>query len=135
MPVLFQNLVGVNHSPGLHGRHLFSAVAGLDYEATAGTLNFGDGETSAEFEVTITGDSQSESDETVDLTLSNPSGGADLGDPNAAVLTIVNAVSPNRISGGGCALQASESVHPLGLAFVAALLPYGFAIPRIRRVP
>lgn len=66
-----------------------TAVAGSDYTATSGTLtwvNHEDGPQS--FLVPITGDSADESDETVHLTLSLPTGGATLGSPSAAILTI-----------------------------------------------
>jgi hypothetical protein len=65
-----------------------TAKAGSDYTAAAGTLNFAAGETSKTFTVNITGDSQVEGDETLNLKLSNASAGAFLGGPSAAVLTI-----------------------------------------------
>jgi hypothetical protein len=66
-----------------------TAVAGTDYTATIGTLtwvNHQDGPQS--FLVPITDDSADESEETVHLTLSSPTGGATLGSPSAAILTI-----------------------------------------------
>jgi probable HAF family extracellular repeat protein len=66
-----------------------TANAGGDYTATSGTLNFADGETSKTFNVPLTDDAQRETNETVHLTLSN-AGGAALGNPGAAVLTIVD---------------------------------------------
>src|SRR5262249_15116671 len=65
-----------------------TATAGSDYTATSGTLIFGDGETSKTFTIPITNDTAVESDETVNLTLSDPTGGASLGSPASAVLTI-----------------------------------------------
>ena len=65
-----------------------TAVSGSDYTATSGTLSFDDGVTSQTFSVNITNDSTYEGDETVDLALSSPSGGAGLGSPATAVLTI-----------------------------------------------
>src|SRR5439155_1409589 len=58
-----------------------------DYTATGGTLTFAPGQTSQTFAVPITDDTLAESDETVQLALSNPSG-ATLGMPSAATLTI-----------------------------------------------
>ena len=67
-----------------------TAVAGSDYTAVSGTLSFADGETSKTFTIPITADTVAEGDETVNLTLSNPTGGATMGTPNTAVLTIEN---------------------------------------------
>jgi subtilisin family serine protease len=61
-----------------------------DYTATSGTLTFGAGETSQTFIVTTTADTVDEANETVNLTLGNPTGGATLGAPATAVLTIAD---------------------------------------------
>ncbi len=65
-----------------------TARAGSDYTATSGTLTFADGETSKTFTVTILNDALTEGQETVQLILTNATGGAVLGTPNLAVLTI-----------------------------------------------
>lgn len=65
-----------------------SAVAGSDYVAIAGTLNFADGVTSQSFNVAILDDTLFEGDEAFDITLSNVTGGASLGSPAAAAITI-----------------------------------------------
>src|SRR5207237_7531348 len=68
-----------------------SATAGSDYTATSGDLNWADGDASAKtFDISITGDVAVEPDETVNLTLSAPTGGATLGSPDTSVLTITN---------------------------------------------
>lgn len=64
-----------------------TATAGSDYTATSGTLTFQPGETSQTFAVPILNDALAESDETVNLALSNPTN-ATLGTPSQAVLTI-----------------------------------------------
>jgi hypothetical protein len=67
-----------------------TAAAGTDYTAASGTLTFGAGETSRTFTVVLLDDSVYEVNETLNLTLSNPTGGAVLGSPATAVLTIVD---------------------------------------------
>ena len=55
-------------------RHSGTATSGDDYTAiTAGTLTFAAGVTSDTLAVSVTGDDTAESDETVIVTLSNPS--------------------------------------------------------------
>ena len=67
-----------------------TATAGSDYTSASGTLTFLDGETSKTFTVPVTDDTTQETLETVNLTLSAPTGGATLGTPASAVLTIVD---------------------------------------------
>src|SRR5205085_11934608 len=90
-----------------------TAIAGSDYTATSGTLRWADGDTSAKtFNVSVTGDTTYEADETINLTLSSTTGGATLGSPNTSVLTITNddtapTISINSVSvseGGGNAV-------------------------------
>ncbi len=59
-----------------------TATAGSDYTATSGTLSFSAGETRKTLAVTISDDTEIESDETFTVTLSNASG-ADLGTTSA----------------------------------------------------
>ena len=57
-----------------------SATAGSDYAAASGTLHWADGDIASKtFTVTLHGDPAGEPAETVNLTLSNPMGGAVLG--------------------------------------------------------
>lgn len=65
-----------------------TATAGQDYTESSGTLTFAAGDNSETFTVSITDDATDEPDETVNLALSNAQGGATLGDPDEAVLTI-----------------------------------------------
>jgi hypothetical protein len=59
-----------------------------DYTSVSGTLTFSNGVANQTFSVTILSDTNAEPDETVNLTLSNPTGGASLGSPSSAALTI-----------------------------------------------
>jgi len=65
-----------------------TAAAGQDYVATNGTLTFAPGQGSQTFSVPILNDSLVEGTETVNLTLSNPTGRVVLGSPSTGVLYI-----------------------------------------------
>ncbi|MCK0114331.1 cell wall-binding repeat-containing protein [Ornithinimicrobium sp. F0845] len=116
-----------------------TATAGSDYTATSGTLTFPAGSTTQSFTVPVTDDSEAEPDETVNLTLSNPSGGgAFLGSPSEAVLTIVDnddEAGPvvERIAGadryGTAAAVSSEWAPGVDLVYIASGLNYPDAMP------
>lgn len=74
-----------------------TATAPDDYTATSGKLAFGDGEVLKVFTVPIQLDSVSETNETINLTLFSPTGGATLGPQSTARITITN---NNRITQG-----------------------------------
>jgi uncharacterized repeat protein (TIGR01451 family) len=67
-----------------------TAISPSDYLATSGTLHFSAGETFKTLSVPLVEDLYVEGNETVTLSLSNPSGGAFLGSPNIFTLTIVD---------------------------------------------
>ena len=67
-----------------------SANAGSDYAAASGTLTFGPGEAGKTFAVPVTSDSAREGDETFQVTLSNATGGASIGSPAGATVTITD---------------------------------------------
>ncbi|MFC5467998.1 FG-GAP-like repeat-containing protein [Cohnella suwonensis] len=71
-----------------------TAMAGSDYTATSGTLNFADGETYNSFAIPILGDSAYEGNETINITIGNASSGAILGSPSTAVLTVTDDDAP-----------------------------------------
>ncbi len=73
-----------------------SANAG-DYTAQSDTLTFGAGETTKTFTIPIRSDTNVEGDETVDLTLSNPTGDAVLGSQRTAVLVIADDDFPSGV--------------------------------------
>ena len=86
------NAVSVNYATVAGGSATggASSVAGVDYQNTSGTLNFAAGVTSQTFNVPICDDALTEPNETVNLALSTPGGGAVLGAQNTAVLTITD---------------------------------------------
>jgi hypothetical protein len=61
-----------------------------DYTAAIGRLRFGAGETARSFDVFITDDVYAEGNETINITLSNPSPGSQIGDMVTTLLTIVD---------------------------------------------
>ncbi len=67
-----------------------TAAAGVRYLAAAGTLMFAPGQIVASFPITILNDSVGEGDQTVLLTLGNPTGGSVLGARRTATLTILD---------------------------------------------
>ena len=67
-----------------------TATAGSDYTATSGTLSFGPGEASKSFTVPIAQDTDYEGSETFQVLLSNAGGGANLGTPAGATVTIAD---------------------------------------------
>src|SRR5262249_44146048 len=71
------------------------ATPELDYMPTNGTLVFGPGQLSKSFTVPIVNDAINEPAEVVPLQLSNPGGGASLGERSSAVLVILD----NDVSG------------------------------------
>ncbi len=89
-----QAIITVRHIGGLGAAAVSystgggSALAGTDYIATSGILNFAAGETSKVFIVPIYGDSVLDPGETVSLSLSSPTNGATVSDPSIASLTI-----------------------------------------------
>ncbi|HEX8738222.1 MAG TPA: Calx-beta domain-containing protein, partial [Pyrinomonadaceae bacterium] len=84
--------------------------AGVDYVNTGGTVNFAAGQSTQTFTVQICPDALDEPNETFTVTLSGATGGAIIGSPNAATVTItdddatptlsINDVSQNEGTGG-----------------------------------
>ena len=83
--------VNFGTSDGTATGGLFSCTPSADYRATSGTLGWASGETVPKtFTIPICADTLDETDETVNITLSSPTGGAVLGTPSTAVLTITD---------------------------------------------
>jgi hypothetical protein len=66
------------------------ASSRCDFTTAIGTLRFAGGETSKTFNVLISNDNYVEGPETLELTLSNPTGGAVFGVPQTAILSITD---------------------------------------------
>ena len=71
-----------------------TATAGSDYTAVSPTVNFASGDTTKTVSIPIINDTAVEASETVNLALSSPMGGATLGSPNTATLTITDNDAP-----------------------------------------
>ena len=67
-----------------------TAIAGKDYSTKSGILTFAAGEVIKTFKVPLLNDKLEEGSETVNLTLSNPTGGATLGSLSQSTLTILD---------------------------------------------
>jgi Tol biopolymer transport system component len=71
-----------------YATHDGTAVAGTQYTATVNTLNFGAGQASATFTVPLIHNPAVTDNTTFTITLSNATGGATLGSPTTAVVTV-----------------------------------------------
>ena len=86
-----------------------TATAPADYTATSQTVSFANGDAANKtVSIPIVNDTSVEPNETVNLALTSPTGGATLGSPSTAVLTITDndagvtlSVSPTTIARGG----------------------------------
>jgi hypothetical protein len=89
-----------------------SATGGVDYALTSGTLVWADGDqTNRTFDVAITDDAEAEGNETAQISITNPTGGATLGNPSSAQLTIVDndAATPGEFRFGAETVSVGEA--------------------------
>src|SRR5687768_3410458 len=94
-----------------------SCTAGVDFISPSGTLVFADGDTIESFDITICNDSPlSDSNETFNLALSNPTGGAAIGDPNTVSVTIAD--NTPALQFGTSAYTAIENTTPFNVNVV-----------------
>lgn len=100
-----------------------TATAGSDYSATTGTLTWPAGDASERsFTVPITSDAQTESDEALVVTLSNPDGGASIEGSATFNITITNDVGiaqPSVRGGGGGGAMGGDILLLLALLGLA----------------
>lgn len=88
-----------------------TATAGTDYEVVSGTLTFLSGVSSGTFQVKILNDSVTEGSEAITLKLLNVTGGASLGTPSTATLTIRD---DETSASAGSAGSSSSSILSVG---------------------
>lgn len=103
-----------------------TATSGSDYTSASSTLSWADAETADKtFAVTITQDADVEGDETFTATLSSPTGGASLGSPSAATVTIVDDEAPSIPLMGGLIFEAEDGLieSPFAVASGAIAQP------------
>ncbi len=96
-----------------------TATAGADFTPVSGMLTFAPGETTKSFSVPVLPDPAREGDLLVQVSLSNPTGGAELVGPSAAAVTIVDNETAR-------SLGHWSDIQPLSiLAIHMQLLPTG----------
>jgi choice-of-anchor B domain-containing protein len=113
-----------------------TATTANDYTAASGTLNWPAFDTTERsFTVPITNDSQSESDETISVTLSAASGGASIEGSPSFTITVNNddaATTPPSSSGGGGGALSTDLLLLLALlGLVRRRSPARFCAPRV----
>ena len=86
-----------------------SAVNGEDYSAIRTVVTFEPGETEKTVTIPIINDSTDEPDETINIALENPTGGAILGSPINAIVTILDNDAPPMISVNNVTLNEGNS--------------------------
>jgi hypothetical protein len=132
LTVTFQRVTGVASSVAVqYATSDGTAKAGQDYTAASGTLTFGAGESVKTISIPILPDSLDEPAETFTISLSNVTGGAALGTPATATVTIndvdttpckttlsaevpVGSTTLPVVSQQGCAIGDHVSINPGG---------------------
>ncbi|NEP02092.1 MAG: hypothetical protein F6K58_26240 [Symploca sp. SIO2E9] len=79
-----------------------------DYDDNPILVTFADGETSKTVEISLVDDTEVEGNETINLDLSNPTGGVTIGDSDSATLTIVDNDTPPPSPGETITLEAEN---------------------------
>jgi hypothetical protein len=104
-----------------------SATAGVDYVAASGTLAFADGQTSQTFTVSLLNSGNPDGNETFNLTLSGPAGGATLGAPGTAVVTLIELNDDVRFVAGLYHDVLGRAADAAGLANFVSVVDAGRA--------
>lgn len=111
-----------------------TASGGVDYTDVSGTLSFGSGENTRTFTIPLLNDNLAEDPETIDLILSNPTGGAVLGQQPVASVRLISddsvisfselIYSVNELSQGGRAIvqiiREGDTSSPVTVVFNAS---------------
>jgi hypothetical protein len=97
-----------------------NATAGEDYYAVFETLNWGYGDTDDKTcTASIVDDTDVEDDETFSLSLKNPTGGAEIGDPDTAIVTIFdNDEQPGTLQFSSDTYYAGENGGPVVITVI-----------------
>ena len=95
---------------------------GVDYTLASGTLVFFPGVTSQPINITVVNDGIDENDETIEVTLSNPTGGVQLGTRTMHTYTILDPRPTVGFDSGisGAREDSGSSLIPVSLSFAAA---------------
>ncbi len=94
-----------------------TATAGSDYTAIDTMLSWANGDTANKMcTIPIIDDTLGESNETVILSLANPTGGATLGTPSTATLTILGDDIPGELSFSTSSYQVAEDIGTAAIA-------------------
>src|SRR5262249_59798464 len=101
-----------------------TATAGSDYTAVSSDITFAPFELSKTLTVPITDDAINEANETANLQLNSPTGGATLGSPSTAVLSILDNDPPPTVSFAGSSSNGSEAIGSI-LLTVSLSVPSG----------
>lgn len=107
-----------------------TATAGIDYTAVIGSLSFADGVTSQSFSITILDDVDYEGDETLNLILSNPAGGAGSGSTSTSLLRIIE--DDVQTDDGSTGESSSGSIDLITLILLFSLYLRNFRTKNVR---
>jgi hypothetical protein len=129
--ITVQRVGGIDGAVSVHwATSADTATPGSDYTEGTGDLNWAAGDVADKtFTVTVSGDTTVEADETVNLTLSAPTGGAGLGTPNPATLTIKNDDACPTITLSPATLpdEAIGNAYSTNITADGGVSPYTFA--------
>lgn len=90
-----------------------TAIGSQDYNNTSVEVSFAEGETEKVVGIPILDDNLPEGNESVILTLSNPKGGAAIGDLNRAIFTIINDEVPGTLAFANTEFSVLEADIPM----------------------